>query len=465
MRRGLIILGVVLLPLLSGAADSVRTLSKDEVISIVKQYHPVVKQAGLQVERAKAGIREARGAFDPVLKTDVSRKTFDGNLYYSYFNPRIQIPTWYGIELKAGVEEVVGNKVMSESTLGKSSYAGIKVPLTRGLLFDERRAVLKQARSMHDMSKAEQRLVVNNILFEAVSAYWNWVKEYMVYMLYADVVKINEARVELVKQEYLQGNRPAIDTTEAITQLQSYQLLHNEAKMQFLNAGLELSAYLWLDNEEPIDWYGDIVPDSGQLHHVPADEVPSVQSLVTAAMDSHPKIRSVGFKLEVLETERRLKAQSLMPKLDVDANLLSKGYGLPSELTTPFLENNYKLGVNFSVPLFMRKERGAYQSAKLKIQETNLELGYIELQVENKIKSYYNEVAILRNQVELYQGAYDNFQRMYRGELIRYDIGESTLFLVNSRENKLLQAQQKLLELKAKWHKSYAGLLWAAGII
>lgn len=439
-------------------------LSKDEVLSIVKQYHPIVKQASLKVDRSKAGVRAARGGFDPYLKAGADQKTFDGDLYYSYFNPELKIPTWYGIEFKAGAEEVYGSRILSEKTLGKTTYAGVKVSALKGLLFDERRATLRKAQAMQEMTEAEQRLIVNNVLFEAVAAYWEWVRSYRSYEVYNDVVNISRDRLKFVRLEYEQGNRPAIDTVEAWTQVQSYELLKNESLMDFYNAGFKLSTFLWVGESELMNWSNVIVPDSKDLENF-FNDVDGLEPIIVQALANHPKLQMVEAKLDVLKVEKKLKGQYLLPTLDVNANLLNKGYELPDEITTPFLENNYKFGVDFSVPLFLRKGRGAYKEAKIKLQETYLEQDYTSVTIENKIRSYYNEVTILENQIDLYTDAYANFSKMYRGELTRYNIGESTLFLVNSRENKMLQAKQKLIELKAKWQKSYAGLLWSAALL
>lgn len=465
-RKVSILILVVLLPYLALSQGDALYLSKDDVVSIVKKYHPVIKQANARVEQAKAKLLESRGAFDPNLGVGYDRKTFDGDLYYSYYNPELRIPTWYGIELKAGLEEVAGSRYFSELTQGKTSYAGVKLSVLDGLVLDARRATLRQARAMQQLSEAEQELVINNILFEAVSAYWNWVLQYQLYSIYSDVVSNNEERMKLVRLEYVQGNRPAIDTVEAKTQLQMYQQQQQEAYMEFVNAGYELSRYLWVEKNLPVEWTTIITPDTTALHSdYSLNDLPGIEDVITQSMLYHPKLKAVDNKIDFLQIEKRLKAQAILPKLDVNANLLNKGYDLPDELTMPFLENNYKFGVDFSLPLFLRKERGAYKAAKFKVLETELERDYTSVQIENKVRSYYNEVLVLRNQVSLYEDAYRNYAKMFRGEQTRYNVGEGTLFLVNTRENKLLQARSKLLELKVKWHKSYAGLLWSAAIM
>lgn len=466
MKQLLIWIGLLCVTAEAVAQDSLLVLSKDEVVSIVKKYHPVVRQADILVYKSEAAILTARGGFDPKITTDFSRKTFDREFYYSYFNPNLTIPTWYGVELKAGVEEIYGERLSNETTIGKTSYAGVNIPVTKGLLFDERRATLRQAQLVLDMSEAERRQMVNTVLYDALTAYWLWVKQYNIYHIYTEAVALNKQRYNMVKNEFLQGNTPAIDTVEALAQLQSFMLLQNEALMDFTNAGYELSNYLWLDNNQPVAWNERVVPDTSSLEFNNIDGiVPPLEQLLLEAANNHPEIQKAATKIDYYEIERKLKAQQIRPGLDISAHLLSKGYGMPQELTTPFLVNNHKIGVSFSMPLLLRKERGAYKEARLKKMDASIERDYVQLEIENKIKSYYNEVLTLQKQITIYQDAYSNYARLLNGELTRFDVGESTVFLVNTRENKLLEARQKLLELRVKWHKSYAGMLWASGVI
>jgi outer membrane protein TolC len=201
------------------AQDSAgKILSPDNFIGIVKQFHPVIRQANINIEKAAAGITTARGGFDPSVYLETDQKTFDGKNYYSYVNPELKIPTWYGIEVKAGLENNGGQFLNSETSTGQSSYIGLSVPLAKNLLMDKRRAVLQQAKIFKSQTEAERLNIINDLLYNAYSAYWNWVKEYQVFAILSNAVKINEARFELVKIAYRQGDRPAIDTVEALAQ-------------------------------------------------------------------------------------------------------------------------------------------------------------------------------------------------------------------------------------------------------
>lgn len=472
MRRGFYIFLVAGMSLLQGSVtniqaqtqDSLLVLSESQYLAIIRNFHPYLRQAGLSVQQAKAVVRESRGAFDPVLGTGFERKTFDDKLYYSYFNPEVSIPTWYGIELFGGAEEVLGERVTPEKTVGQSSYLGISVPLGKDLVLDKRRAVLRQSRVILQQTRAEQRNIANDLIQDALVAYWNWGKQYQVYRILKQAVEVNTDRYRYVRIEAEQGLRAAIDTTEALTQLQQFQLLESEAGLAFLNAGLELSNFLWLDEKDVFAWSNRIVPDTTWVNEqVWITEIPALEELVTSARMEHPKLQSYRYKLDVLDIEKKLKFQSLLPKMDLKYNLLNKGYNAFNKVNGAFLQNNYKFGFDFQMPLFLRQGRGAYQQSLIKIRQSNLELDQLQWEIENKVRQYYNDLMALRRQIGIYENAYTNYRRLFRAEELRFNIGESTLFLLNSRENKMLEAEQKLLDLKTKWYKGQAGLLWAGG--
>ena len=68
------------------------------------------------------------------------------------------------------------------------------------------------------------------------------------------------------------------------------------------------------------------------------------------------------------------------------------------------------------------------------------------------------EVYILRQEQLVQQS-----QVLLQAEQTRFEAGESSLFLTNSREMSLLSNEVKLYELRAKYAKNKIFLLWAAG--
>jgi outer membrane protein TolC len=447
--------------------DSIKTLNAEQVLELVRKFHPVARQGAINIEMSESDILIARSNFDPILSYYASGKTFDGIDYYNYTSPELKIPTWYGIELYGGAESLSGNRLDPTKTSGQSSYAGISIPLLKDLVIDKRRAFLQQAKIFNKSAAEQQRLIINNLLVDAAVAYWQWVKAYQTYLVVSDNVATNERRFNLIKNTYLNGERPAIDTVEAVAQLQSFKYQQNLYYFEFQNAGLELSTFLWKNNEEPYNLPESIIPQKGWENEINISNFNlSLSDLLLIADNNHPELKIYNYKLDALYIDKKLKFQELLPSVDLSYNQLSKGYRiLESGTPLPLLENNFQYGLKVEIPLRLSMGRGSYKMAKLKIADTTLEQEIKRLQIQLKIKNYFNEFVNLKNQVALQSDNYQNYQKLVSAEETRFFNGESSLFLINARENKALEELEKLIELKTKYYKTIYSLQWSAGLL
>jgi outer membrane protein TolC len=450
--------------------DSSRIFTLEELFGWVRQHHPVAQQAGLLSQQADAIERQARGGFDPKAYADWDQKSFDDKDYFAIGEGGFKVPTWYGIELKAAYEITDGIFLNPERNLPDAGQAilGITMPLARGLAIDQRRAALRQAQLMATVNEIEQRRILNNLLMETASAYWEWALAYSQIQVYERALEVVEQRFGGIVESFKQGDIPAIDTLETLIQVQNRQLDLNNAQLIFQNAGLMLSNFLWFDGHLPLELGDQLRPPL--LTDINYDLLyASSTQLWQQAAATHPEIRKYEMKREQLEINRRLAAEQMKPQLDVSYNFLGDGAsfingGAPddSRLNT-LVTQNFKWGLDFEMPLFLRKERGKLEQTKLKIQDNEFVLEQKRVEVENKIGNYFNNLSFLLQQINIYNQAVGNYQALLEAELIKFEQGESSIFLINSREQKLIDAQLKLAELRAKFQKNKQSLEWAAG--
>lgn len=439
-------------------------LDLDAFIGQLKQHHPVAKQAGILVEKAEAELLATRGAFmDPSVTFNTSRKTFDGKSYFIYNRPEIKLPTLFGADFKAGLENNGGPRLSSEESIGRTSYLGVEMPVLRNLLFDKRRAALQQARLFRTQSEQERLIVLNNLLLDAYVAYWQWAGTYQLYQNYTRFLEVSNERFKLVKIAYANGDRAEIDTIEALTQVQSFTILQQEARMKLVGTSLDVSNFLWMEKDSSYLLPETAIPDT--LLFTNLLQLEPVENFIMRSNAQNPMLRTYDFKLQALEVERKLKFQSLLPYVNLKYNLLNQGYYVFKDVNTAFLENNYKWGLDVKIPLFFREGRGDYRAAKLKITETRLELNNKRWETENKIRYYHNEFSQLYNQIITATQAYNNYTKLLKAEELRFRNGESTLFVLNARENKVLETTQKLIELRIKYFKAQYTVQWASGAL
>ena len=440
--------------------DSKMTLS--EFLGYVKNYHPIVKQANLVINNSEAKLLKARGAFDPKIEIDFDKKLFKEKEYYNKLNGAFKIPTWYGVEFKANFEQNDGVFLNPENTVPLDGLysAGVSVSLAKGLLNNKRMASLKQAKFFLNQAKEDQQIFVNKILYDASLSYFNWLKTYNEKLVYDSFLNNAEIRFKATKRAFQEGEKPAIDTLEAGITLNTRKLNLEKAKIKLIKASLELSNFLWLNENTPIELKESIIPDINTFNTV--DKTFNIALFNNANFDieNHPKIKSLGFKIKSLDVEKRLRMNNLLPKIDVQYNFLSAD----GDQINSFNNNNYKAGINFSMPIFIRKERGDLKLAKIKLQDKKLENDATKVIIRNKINAIQQELNsyILQNNFTF--KIVRDYDVLLKAEERKFFLGESSLFLVNYREEKYIDSKLKAISLENAFFKAKASLFKEAVI-
>ena len=467
MKRFTLIISLIL-STLAQAQDQNQELNPEilslaEYLGYVKSFHPVVKQANLVINEGEAKLLKARGAFDPKLEVDMDRKEFKNTDYYDKLNAAFKIPTWYGVEFKAQYEDNSGVFLNPESTVPEEGLysVGVSVSLAQGLLTNRRMAMLKQARLFNKQVEADRQLMVNDILFEAAQTYFKWLKTYNDKQVYDSFLYNAEFRLEGIIKSYEAGEYPAVDTLEAGIIVQTRKLAYENARMTHVKAALELSTFLWLDDNTPVELQENVVPDINTLVGIDEALNTSGVNLEMLDLENHPKLRSLGYKYEGLMVEKRLKANNLLPRIDLEYNLYSETPGYIDSYST----SNYRAGLNVNFPLFLRKERGDLKLAKAKVQSAEFEIAATRVTLQNKISAISQEMESYLLQNAMTEDMVRDYETLLRAEERKFFLGESFLFLINSRESKLIEARLKANEIENKYFNSKARLFNTLGYL
>ncbi|MEZ4857939.1 MAG: TolC family protein [Flavobacteriaceae bacterium] len=435
----------------------------EEYLGFVKQFHPLAKQANLTLKMGEAQLLKARGAFDPSIEVDYDRKKFKNTEYFDKLDAVFKIPTWYGIELKGKLQQNTGDFLNPEAFVPSDGLysAGISFSLAEGLLINDRMAQLKQAKLYEKQTKAERDLLLNQVLYESAIAYFNWLLSYKEVAIFKDSYTNALVRFNAVKKSIQAGDRPAIDSTEAKLTAQNRLLGLQQAELDFTKNALKLSNYLWLENDVPIELQPNVIPQ--ELTHELLNEVFEMDGMALNKnlLENHPKLTILNNKVEILTIEKRVKTNNLLPKIDLEYNFYSE----TPEAINSFNTDNYFAGVNVYFPLFLRKERGALQLAKVKLQEAQFEQMSTLVRLRNKIQETFAEVNSYKEQEILAIDLVSNYQKMVAAEERKFLMGESSLFLVNARENSFIESQMKLNTLQNKLFTSQASLFNVLGVV
>ncbi len=442
-------------------ADSL-VLGFREYLAYVKQFHPVARQAQIVLGAAEANLLQSRGGFDPKLEVDYDRKQFKGSEYYDRLNATFKIPTWFGVELKGQFEQNEGDFLNPDEFVpdGGLFSAGVSVNVLNGLWINERMATLRKAKYFEQQSEADRDLFVNQILFDASSAYFKWLQAYKDLLVFEQFLDNARLRFKGIRESALAGEIAYIDTVEAGIAVQSRNLGLEQARVRYRNTALELSNFLWLDDNIPIEVQDGVIPEATPGEQVDdALEIDGIP-LDSFALETHPKLRSLDYKIQGLEVDRRLKVNQLFPQIQLEYNFLTE---TPDQINT-YVTQDYKGGVTFSMPLFLRKERGALKLARFKLRDAEFERDNAWVSIRNKVFALYNELDSFERQNVLIDGIVVDYSRLLQAEERKFSFGESSLFLINSRERSLIDARLKANEVQNKYLMAKAKLFQALAI-
>lgn len=445
-------------------ADSLRVFTFEDYIGMVRTYHPIMRMAKIQAEKGDAELMTAKGGFDPILRGNLDQKYFDDKSYYSLLDAGLTVPTWFGIKGEVGYEQNDGINLNDQNLTPDDGlwYAGISIPLGKGLFIDQRRADLKMAKIYQQSSQLEQTIMANELLMDAVKAYWSWFESYNRRELYTTMRNNAQVRLDAVKGRSAAGDLPAIDTLEAFIQLQNRQVQLQEAQLDFLNSGAILSTYLWSKDYAPLEVDSVFIPnmyESIEKSLPEGNEVLAIDSLGA----NHPELLAYSNDIDIQRIKIRLSREALKPSVDLKYNALN-GAGQGGVFNDYSIEN-YKWGASVKFPLFLRKERGKLKYNELVLEEKSMGMATKQQTLVSKANIALNTWFITANQFELARLTAENYLRLLEAERTLFRNGESSLFMINSREKSYIESQEKFLKVIAKNAQGSSYFYYALGVL
>ena len=435
----------------------------DEFIKIVKSHHPVIQQCNIILKSAENKLSNAKGAFDPIFSSSINRKELDDKTYYNLMNGNLKIPIWSGIELNSGTYKNSGSFINPEDYIQSEHlwYTGITIPIGKNLLIDSRVAEIKKAKELISLSLEDIRLIKNNLIYDAIKKYFNWVEKYNDFKIYEEFVDLSYNRFLAVKQQFIYGGLASIDSLEAYVVYQSRLYNKSQYEKEYINETIQLSNFLWLENNVPLEISTQLNPPSYtvMLNH-PDLHIDTNQNTINSMIENHPAILALNNKINIQHINKKLSKENLKPNLNMNYNFLSSNADI-NQLNF----NNYKLGLDFSYSLFLRKERSELNLAKLKLRDLEYEITLKKLSILNATKQYINEFIFTENQADILEDITRNYTNLLNGEKLKFDAGESSVFLINSRESKLIESKLTLVQLKVKAIVFDYGIDWSLGLL
>ncbi len=433
----------------------VPTLTLREVIERVEKFHPKLQSVRVERQAADAKLLEKQGAFDPVVNfnSEILRynsTTERGKLGAAYQNDvSVEWATRSGIKYFAGARYNFGQVKSPNSFTGTGGeyFAGVALPMLRNRGINAKAIAETSARintEIADTNTGETRL---DLIEKAANDYWKWTANKQKLDISRDLFELSKQRAEQVRGRVAAGDLPPIDQTEANQEIQRRMGALVQAERSLQEAALKLSLSLWTPEGDTI------VPVAAQAPARFSEPLELSDSIIAdgiaRAIAARPELQRVELNVRVAELDSRLARNNRRPALDL--------YVAPGRDTGAFaVGTTMKFGATVALPLRTREADGQLAGAELKLQKLRLETQIERARISTEVRDQASAANALHNRYLLALQELELARALEIGERTRYELGDSTLFLVNQRERHAAEAAAKIVDIRAEYEQALA---------
>lgn len=427
-------------------SDTVLTVT--DILNYTLTYHPVLEAAMAKLHQAEAKLLEKQGAFDVKLSSGSSWNRYQSSSAVG--KPKKTFETinklaWQsrsGLYLSAGNKLVAGDVSSSFSPTGDTgdTFIEARLPLLKGLIRNKARAGEQQAELQITESEAGVLKKRLELLQKAGNVYWKWFTAGKSLEVTQNLTRLAEVRYKAVKRQAELGDKADIDRVEAEQELRRREALLAQEESKFLKAAQDLSLFVWDPGSRSL------------VSQVPAiDRLPvglPKSPLVTSdllengkvlAYQAQPDLKILGIGQKLSMVDWRLAKNQLLPQLDA---IVRPGIQPGTDGIGPTL----RAGVELSVPLQRRSAKGQLRYAQFRLDELDANERLLLAAIQVDVAQAVIGIEQAEKQLSKTGEQVDLAIRLANGEQRRFDLGDSTLFLVNTRERQAAKAQKDNLE-------------------
>lgn len=442
------------------SAPKLPVLTLEDVLRIVTQHHPKLRGAAMQRLIATEKSQEKQGAFDPVFTTGTDWLRYNAELDGQTLRGKtatarlagaeVEFLTRYGLKVAAGTRFNLGKVKAPFAPTGSGGeyFVELKIPFLRGARLNEKTAAEKQALLGAPLAEAEYEQTRLALILKAAESYWEWVAAKRKLDVARDLLTLAEFRAQAVRDRVAAGDLPAIDATEADLETQRRQGGLTKAERDLQKSAFKLSLYLWAPDGQQV-----LSPEPSQVPVSRANPLPfSEQQLREGqqlAQERRPELKALSLDRQINQVALDLAKNQRLPAVDFT---FSPG----RDMGAGAIGNTLKAGLNFTLPLRQRTVDGRIGQAAYKIQKIEFDTLHEKQRILTEVQ---DAISAINTTYERYRAAAQEAAfagRLEEGERTKFQLGDSTLFLVNQRERATAEARVKLIELHAEYEQALA---------
>ena len=429
-----------------------------EVLASVKKQYPPFLAALIDQDLAKGRIRQALGSFDLNLNSGGAKSLAgpnDGAAGYAILDQ--PFPFWGG-NVYGGYTSYADYYLLSSgylpnynknNSLGNSEgvgLVGLRIPLLKDGVIDERRAKLWQAKIDQELADPVILRQYLDFIRAATISYYTWLASGHRLALTEELLRIAKDRDSAITEQVKLGAAAPIVQVNNQQMVVSREIAMVVAKRRFQASAIELSLfYRTLESARPIIAARDRLPKS--FPPQPLMEESRMTSDLAKAVFQRPEMRRIELLLKKADIDHRLAKNSLLPNLDI---------GLLAAQPAFYGQTELEGLVQLKMPLQQREAEGRVDVADSTISRLNLEKQFTRDRIVADVRDAFVAVDAAYHALQKTRRNVDLTRQLQTAEQERLKLGATDLLNLQIREQFTFDAEVLEVEAQADYFRAQA---------
>lgn len=429
----------------------------------VRLHFPLIQQAVFSRTIAAGELLAAAGAFDHKLEGYTNSQPLD---YYENYHHNLGVKrdTYWGGEVFAGYRIGRGSfepwYLERQTNNGGEFKAGMVVPLARDRWIDANRAELWRAQLERGRVEPEIRAMIIGSIRDATVAYWQWVAAAANYRVSESVLQLGLDRRGYLQRQVELGEKAEIELVDNQRIILSRSAKLTDARRKIEQAAAKLSLYLRDEQGVPI-----VLPLEAATAAFPEALQPAAfgeQAEVELARGNRPELEELQLARRQLAVLLRQACNETRPQLDAGV-LVAQDVGEPTSSKRDKSELELEATLLLSVPIERRKALGKARQLRGKIAQLRAKTRFASDKIALEAQVAHAALRAAAQRADQTTEGLALAQQMQAAEQRLYELGQSTLFNLNLREQQAAEAAVERIAALFDYHVALADYAAALG--
>ncbi len=338
--------------------------------------------------------------------------------------------------------------------------AGVELtqPLLKGFGRTVNEAPIRISKISEEISREEFRQQVIDQLVAAVNAYWDLVFAIDNYEVQKLSLKRAKELERVARIRFEAGSDVIAVVRQAEADVRRREALVIDARRAIADASDSLKLIMNITRGST-EWDVNLVPiDRPRIQSVELDE----DIIFEEALRFRPDFRSAALGLEILEENRKVARNAMLPQLDA-----SVGYsvtGLEDSFSDAVDEaetadyDGYNIGLTLSFPLQNRRAREGYRQSLMKQNQAREQIWQLRDGIRLEVRSAIRGIKTSEELIAAWKAAVTAEEAKLESQIRRYEYGMAIISDVLDFQEDLAAAESQYLNAVINYNKALISL-------